>query len=198
MTDPERFAEQLRFILEIDKEKNILRQTHLSGGGRRENDSEHAWHMAVMVWLLREYANEEIDVARTMMMCLIHDLVEIDAGDTYAYDPEGIKTQKDREKAAADRIFGLLPKEQGRELRGLFEEFEAYETPESRFAHTMDNFQPMLLNDSNGGADWKEHGVHRAQVEHRNEKTGTGSEAFWEYMKTVLDRNVQKGALRTD
>jgi len=198
MTDPERFAEQLRFILEIDKEKNILRQTHLSGGGRRENDAEHAWHMAVMVWLLREYANEEIDAARTMMMCLIHDLVEIDAGDTYAYDPEGIKTQKEREKAAADRIFGLLPKEQGRELRGLFEEFEAYETPESRFAHTMDNFQPMLLNDSNGGADWKEHDVHRAQVEHRNEKTGTGSEAVWEYMKTVLDRNEQKGALRTD
>ena len=154
--------------------------------------------MAVMVWLLREYANEEIDAARTMMMCLIHDLVEIDAGDTYAYDPEGIKTQKEREKAAADRIFGLLPEEQGRELRGLFEEFEAYETPESRFAHTMDNFQPMLLNDSNGGTDWKEHDVHRAQVEHRNEKTGTGSEAVWEYMKTVLDRNVQKGALRTD
>jgi putative hydrolase of HD superfamily len=198
MTDPERFAKQLHFILEIDKEKNILRQTHLSDGGRRENDAEHAWHMGVMVWLLREYANEEIDVARTMMMCLIHDLVEIDAGDTYAYDPEGIKTQKEREKAAADRIFGLLPEEQGRELRGLFDEFEAYETPESRFAHTMDNFQPMLLNDSNGGSDWKEHGVCRAQVEHRNEKTGTGSEAVWEYMKTVLDRNVQKGSLRAD
>jgi putative hydrolase of HD superfamily len=198
MTDPERFAKQLHFILEIDKEKNILRQTHLSDGGRRENDAEHAWHMAVMVWLLREYANEEVDVARTMMMCLIHDLVEIDAGDTYAYDPEGIKTQKEREKAAADRIFGLLPEEQGRELRGLFDEFEAYETPESRFAHTMDNFQPMLLNDSNGGSDWKEHGVCRAQVEHRNEKTGTGSEAVWEYMKTVLDRNVQKGSLRAD
>jgi putative hydrolase of HD superfamily len=198
MTDPERFAKQLHFILEIDKEKNILRQTHLSDGGRRENDAEHAWHMAVMVWLLREYANEEVDVARTMMMCLIHDLVEIDAGDTYAYDPEGIKTQKEREKAAADRIFGLLPEEQGRELRGLFDEFEAYETPESRFAHTMDNFQPMLLNDSNGGSDWKEHGVCLAQVEHRNEKTGTGSEAVWEYMKTVLDRNVQKGSLRAD
>ena len=130
--DQERFEKQLRFILEIDREKNILRQTHLSGGGRQENDAEHAWHMAVMAYLLREYANEPIDLAKTMMMILIHDVVEIDAGDTYAYDEAGAATQREREEAAAERLFGLLPKDQGRELRELFEEFEAYETPEGQ------------------------------------------------------------------
>ena len=196
--DRERFEKQIRFILEIDQEKNILRQTHLSGHGRRENDAEHAWHMAVMAYLLREYANEPVDLAKTMMMILIHDVVEIDAGDTYAYDEKGKTTQREREEAAADRLFGLLPADQQRELRGLFEEFEAYETPEARFAHTMDNFQPMLLNDSNGGGDWKAHGIHRSQTEKRNEKTGTGSREIWEYMKTVLDRNVERGSLLED
>ena len=188
--DWERFEKQKDFILEIDKEKNILRQTHLSGGGRRENDAEHAWHMAVMVWLLREYANEPLDLAKTMMMVLIHDVVEIDAGDTYAYDAAGKATAHDREEKAAERLFGLLP--------ALWEEFEEYETPEARFAHTMDNFQPMLLNDSNGGGDWKEHGIRRSQTEKRNEKTGTGSREIWEYMKTILDANVAKGSLKDE
>ena len=119
--DQERFEKQLRFILEVDREKNILRQTHLSGGGRQENDAEHAWHMAVMAYLLREYANEPIDLAKTMMMILIHDVVEIDAGDTYAYDEAAAATQREREEAAAERLFGLLPEDQGRELRELFE-----------------------------------------------------------------------------
>ena len=196
--DWERFEKQKDFILEIDKEKNILRQTHLSGGGRRENDAEHAWHMAVMVWLLREYANEPLDLAKTMMMVLIHDVVEIDAGDTYAYDAAGKATAHDREEKAADRLFGLLPEDQGRELRALWEEFEEYETPEARFAHTMDNFQPMLLNDSNGGGDWKEHGIRRSQTEKRNEKTGTGSREIWEYRKTILDANVARGSLKDE
>ena len=196
--DWERFEKQKDFILEIDKEKNILRQTHLSGGGRRENDAEHAWHMAVMVWLLREYANEPLDLAKTMMMVLIHDVVEIDAGDTYAYDAAGKATAHDREEKAADRLFGLLPEDQGRELRALWEEFEEYETPEARFAHAMDNFQPMLLNDSNGGGDWKEHGIRRSQTEKRNEKTGTGSREIWEYMKTILDANVARGSLKDE
>ncbi|HIV25649.1 MAG TPA: HD domain-containing protein [Candidatus Scatomonas pullistercoris] len=194
--DAERFERQKNFILEIDKEKNILRQTHLSGGGRRENDAEHAWHMAVMAYLLREYANEPLDLSRTMMMILIHDVVEIDAGDTYAYDEAGKATQREREEAAADRIFGLLPEDQQKELRELFEEFEAYETPEARFAHTMDNFQPVLLNDSNGGGDWREHGVYRSQIEKRNEKTGTGSREIWEYMQKIIARNVQLGNLK--
>ena len=155
----ERLKQQLDFILEIDKEKNILRQTHLSGHGRRENDAEHAWHMAIMAYLLKDYANEPVDIAKVMIMCLIHDIVEIDAGDTYAYDTERLKTQKAREDAAKERIFSLLPEDQKKELTALFDEFENYRTPESKFAHSLDNLQPLLLNNSNGGGDWREHQV---------------------------------------
>ena len=155
----ERLKQQLDFILEIDKEKNILRQTHLSGHGRRENDAEHAWHMAIMAYLLKDYANEPVDIAKVMIMCLIHDIVEIDAGDTYAYDTEGLKTQKAREDAAKERIFSLLPEDQKKELTSFFDEFENYQTPESKFAHSLDNLQPLLLNNSNGGGDWREHQV---------------------------------------
>ena len=149
----ERLQKQLNFILEIDKEKNIFRQTHLSGHGRRENDAEHAWHMAVMAYLLQEYSNEPVDVARVMLMCLLHDVVEIDAGDTYAYDTDGLKTQKAREDAAKQRIYSLLPDDQKRGLMAVFDEFEADETAEAHFAHAMDNLQPLLLNNSNGGSD---------------------------------------------
>lgn len=192
----ERLKKQLDFALEVDKEKNILRQTHLSGHGRRENDAEHAWHMALMIYLLREYANEEIDLAKAMMMALIHDVVEIDAGDTYAYDAEGLATQAEREEKAAQRIFGLLPEDQKNEFYALFREFEDYETPESRFAHVMDNFQPLMLNNSNDGGDWKEHSVAKSQIYKRNAKTGTGSETIWEYMKGLIDENVAKGSIR--
>ena len=160
----ERLKQQLDFILEIDKEKNILRQTHLSGHGRRENDAEHAWHMAIMAYLLKDYANEPVDIAKVMIMCLIHDIVEIDAGDTYAYDTEGLKTQKAREDAAKERIFSLLPEDQKKELTALFDEFENYRTPESKFAHSLDNLQPLLLNNSNGGGDWREHQVTSEQA----------------------------------
>ena len=191
----ERLKKQLDFSLEIDKEKNIFRQTHLSNGGRREDDAEHAWHLAVMTFLLAEYSNQKIDVAKTMVMTLIHDIVEIDAGDTYAYDAEAKKTEKAREQAAADRIFGLLPEDQNRKLRQLWEEFNAYETAEAKFAHVMDNFQPMLLNNSNSGGDWREHGIRRSQTEKRNEKTPEGSAAIWDYMKKILDANVASGSL---
>ena len=134
-----RLEKQLAFALEIDKAKNVFRQTHLSENGRNENDAEHSWHMAVMAYLLKEYSNEEIDIAKVMLMCLIHDIVEIDAGDTYAYDNEGLKTQKAREDAAKERIFSILPEEQKRELIALFDEFEECETVESKFAHAMDN-----------------------------------------------------------
>ena len=149
----ERLKKQLDFALEIDKEKNIFRHTHLSGHGRNENDAEHAWHMAIMAYLLREYANEEVDITKVMLMCLIHDIVEIDAGDTYAYDEENLKTQKAREEAAKERIFSILPDDQKEELAALFDEFEAYETPESKYAHTLDNLQPLMLNNSNGGSN---------------------------------------------
>lgn len=149
----ERLKKQLDFALEIDKEKNILRQTHLSGHGRNENDAEHAWHMAIMAYLLREYSNEPVDITRVMLMCLIHDVVEIDAGDTYAYDEEGKKTQKAREEAAKERIYSLLPEDQKEELAAIFDEFEESKTPESKFAHAMDNLQPLMLNNSNDGGD---------------------------------------------
>lgn len=196
--DPERLARQLRFILEVDREKNILRQTHLSGHGRREDDAEHAWHMALMCWLLREYANGPIDTGKTMLMCLVHDLVEIDAGDTYAYDEEGKKTQHTREEKAADRIFGLLPKDQADALRGLFEEFERDDTMEAHFAHAMDNFQPLLLNNANGGADWKAHGVTRDQVNGRQYKTEAGSEVLFAKTKEILDANEAAGCFRKE
>ena len=191
--DKERFEKQLAFILEADKEKNILRQTHITGSARRENDAEHAWHMAMMIYLLKEYSNEEFDVAKAMMMALIHDIVEIDAGDTYAYDTAALETQKDREERAAERIYGLLPDDQRDELRALFEEFEAGETPEARFAKTMDNFQPLLLNDSNGGADWREHKVTKSKVVGRKIKSIIGSKDIWEYTSGLIDENVKKG-----
>ena len=196
--DQERFDKQLAFILEVDKEKNIFRQTHLSGHGRRENDAEHAWHMAMMVYLLKEYANEDFDVARAMMMALIHDVVEIDAGDTYAYDAEALKTQKEREERAAERIFGLLPGDQGQELRALFDEFEAYETPEARFVHAMDNFQPLLLNHANEGGDWREHGVSRSQVVKRQQKTELGAKEIWARTAEIIEEHVARGDIRAD
>ncbi len=192
----ERLKQQLDFALEIDKEKNIFRQTHLSGHGRNENDAEHAWHMAIMAYILKEYSNEPIDVARVMLMCLIHDIVEIDAGDTYAYDAENLKTQKAREDAAKDRIFSLLPKEQKEELIQLFDEFEAFQTPESKFAHAMDNLQPLMLNNSNGGSDWKEHSVSAAQVYGRQEKTRLGSEKLFEVIDQILQENIRKGTIK--
>ena len=191
----ERLKKQLEFSLEIDKEKNIFRQTHLSGHGRNENDAEHAWHMAIMAYLLREYANEKVDIARVMLMCLIHDIVEIDAGDTYAYDTEALKTQKAREDAAKERIFSLLPEDQKAELISLFDEFEENRSPESKYAHAMDNLQPLILNNSNGGGDWREHGVTASTVYGRQEKTRLGSEKLYEVTDQIIQDNIKKGNL---
>jgi putative hydrolase of HD superfamily len=191
----ERLQKQLDFSLEIDKEKNIFRQTHLSGHGRNENDSEHAWHMAIMAYLLREYSNEPVDAAKVMLMCLIHDIVEIDAGDTYAYDEEGLKTQKARENAAKERIFSLLPDDQKEELTSLFDEFEASETPEARFAHAIDNLQPLILNNSNDGSDWKEHGVSARQIYGRQKKTAEGSRKLFEVTDQIIQNHIRKGTI---
>lgn len=192
----ERLQQQLDFALEIDKEKNVFRQTHLSGHGRNENDAEHAWHMAIMAYLLREYSNEPVDISRVMLMCLIHDLVEIDAGDTYAYDENSKLTQKAREDAAKERIFSLLPVDQKEELTGLFDEFEEFQTAEARFAHAMDNLQPILLNNSNGGSDWLEHGVSANQVYGRQSKSRMGSETLYQVIDTIIQNNIKKGSLR--
>ena len=194
----ERLRKQLDFALEVDKEKNIFRQTHLSGHGRNENDAEHAWHMALMAYLLKEYANESVDITKVMLMCLIHDVVEIDAGDTYAYDSEGLKTQKAREDKAKERIFSLLPDDQKAELIALFDEFEAYDTPESKYAHAMDNLQPLLLNNSNGGDDWREHGVTKNQVYGRQSKTRLGSEKLYEEVTDkLIQEHIQKGNIKS-
>lgn len=191
-----RLKKQLEFSLEIDNEKQVFRQTHLSGRGRNENDAEHAWHMAVMAYILKEYANEKIDIARTMIMCLIHDIVEIDAGDTYAYDDEAKKTQSSREQKAKNRIFSILPDEQASEMKAIFDEFEANETAEARFAHAMDNIQPILLNNSNSGSDWKEHCVSSEKVYKRQEKTKLGSEKIFDLADKIIKMNVKKGNLQ--
>lgn len=192
----ERLKKQVAFILEMDKEKNIFRQTHLSGHGRNENDAEHAWHMAVMAYLLQEYANEPVDIAKVMLMCLTHDVVEIDAGDTYAYDAEGLKTQKSRENAAKERIYSLLPEDQKTALQGIFDEFEENRTAEARFAHAMDNLQPLLLNNSNNGGDWREHQVTADQVYGRQAKTKEGSQRLFELTDRIIQENIRKGNIR--
>lgn len=197
--DEKRLKQQIAFCREIDKEKFIGRQTWLTGAPRKENDAEHAWHMAVMTVLLSEYANEEIDVLRTMTMLLIHDLVEIYAGDTYAYDEEGKKTQKRRELAAADRLFQMLPEDQGKKFREIWEEFEAENTPESRFARTMDNLQPMMLNAATDGKSWADRGIRLSQILGRNKNTAKGSEVLWEYAKeNFLQPNLEKGRIVED
>ena len=197
--DKERLKKQFAFFQEIDKEKEIFRQTYLADASRKENDAEHAWHMAIMTVLLSEYANEEIDVLKTVTILLIHDIVEIDAGDTYAYDPEGKKTQKERERKAADRIFHLLPDDQADKMYELWEEFEAQQTPEAKFARTMDNIQPMMLNDASNGLSWDEHQVKLSQILKRNERTADGSEQIWEYAKEeFLQKNIQAGHIIED
>ena len=192
----DKLRKQLEFILEIDKEKNILRQTHLSGNGRLENDAEHAWHMAIMAYLLKDYSNEPVDITKVMIMCLIHDIVEIDAGDTYAYDEERLKTQKAREDAAKERIFSLLPEEQKKELIELFDEFEDFQTAESKFAHAMDNLQPLLLNNSNDGGDWRAHEVIASQVYGRQSKTARGSQKLYEITDQIIKDNIKKGNIK--
>lgn len=191
-----RLEQQLQFILEVDKVKKITRQTYIADGSRKENDAEHSWHLALMAFLLKEYANEEVDVLRVMEMVLVHDLVEIDAGDTYAYDEAGNATKREREVKAADRIFNLLPEDQAKYMRGLWDEFEDGDTPEAKFAHVLDNVQPLLLNDATGGVAWKEHQVQEAQIKKRNRITPEGSKALWEHCCRVIEENIKKGNIR--
>lgn len=188
-----RLEQQLQFILEIDKVKKIIRQTPLSDAARKENDAEHSWHIALMAYLLQEYAEEPVEVSKVMLMVLIHDLVEIDAGDTYAYDEEGAKTKDERERKAADHIFGMLPEDQGMYLKALWEEFEAYETAEAKYAHLLDNFQPLLLNDAAGGISWTEHQVKKSQIYKRNEKVEETSATIWKCMQDKIDKHIQAG-----
>lgn len=194
-----RLEKQFEFCLEVDKEKSIKRQTLQSDGITKENDAEHAWHMALMSLLLSEYSNEEIDLLKTISMILIHDVVEVDAGDTYAYDEVSKQTQREREEKAADRIFGLLPDDQRDKFRALWEEFEAGETPEAKFARTMDNIQPTMLNNATDGQMWLKNKVKLSQILSRNKNTPKGSQKLWEYSyNNFIQPNVEKGRIIED
>ena len=194
----DRLDKQIEFVLEVDKVKNILRQTHITGYQRQENDAEHSWHMALMIYLLKEYANREFDVAKAMMMALIHDIVEIDAGDTYAYDPEMLKSKDEREQKAAERIFGMLPDDQQKEFYDLFYEVEKGETMEAKFVKAMDNFQPLLLNNYNNGNDWKRFNIKKSQVVKRQSTSRPGAEKIWQVTEKIIEQNTQKGNLIKD
>ena len=197
--DSERLRQQMDFCREIDKEKEVFRQSYLCSGNRRENDAEHAWHAALMAVILEEYANEEIDLLKTITMLLIHDVVEIDAGDTYAYDVEGLKSQAEREEKAADRIYGLLPEDQRERMLALFREFEEGESPEARFAKALDNVQPVMLNDASGGKDWREKGIPLSQAIQRQRRTAKGSQILWdEVSKPMIRRNIEQGNIIGD
>lgn len=193
-----RLEKQISFIVEIDKVKNIFRQTLLADGNRKENDAEHSWHIALMAILLKEYAEEEIDVLKVMTMVLLHDLVEIDAGDTYAYDTVAAASKREREVKAADRIFGMLPEDQGGYFRALWDEFEAYETADAKYAHLLDNFQPLLLNDASGGISWREHDVKKSQIYKRNERIEETSKVVWGKMQELVKKNIALGNVRAE
>jgi putative hydrolase of HD superfamily len=190
-----RIEQQFTFLTEALKLSEVFRQTLLPSSRRRENDAEHSWHLCLMVLVLAEHANTPVDPLRVLRMLLIHDLVEIDAGDTYAYDTARMADQHEREARAADRIFGLLPADQGRELRAAWDEFEARETPEARFAAAVDRLQPVLLNILTDGVKWREHGVTLPKVLARNQHAAEGARLLWEHALALLNDAVARGVL---
>lgn len=195
----DRLESQMDFIREIDGLKQIFRQTYLHDGSRKENDAEHSWHLALMAILLKEYASDDIDLLRVITMVLIHDIVELDAGDTYAYDIKGNATKRERELAAAERIFNILPEDQARYLRSIWDEFEDEISPESKFAHALDNIQPMMLNDASKAKAWREHNVKLSQILNRNKKTADGSKELWKYAKdNFIEPNLKEGSIKED
>jgi len=193
----DRLQKQIQFIVEIDKLKQIYRQTILMDGSRQENDAEHSWHLAVMAILLSEYAAEEgMDVLKVVKMVLVHDLVEIDAGDTFCYDEKGNLDKAEREQKAAERIFNLLPEDQAWEIKNLWEEFEERKTLEARFAAALDRVQPLLHNYHTQGHAWQKHGTTSEQVIDRCKYIGDGSPLLWEYIHGIIRESVEKGYLK--
>lgn len=191
----DRLRSQIEFVLECDKAKRVLRQNPLSDGSRRENDAEHSWHLALMALVLAEHASEPVDVGVVLRMLLVHDLVEIDAGDTFVYDEAAHADKEEREAAAAERIFGLLPADQGDAFRALWEEFEARETPEARFAGAVDRLSPLLLNRASGGGAWGEHGITAPRVRELNARIGDAAPELWVYARELIDGAVEAGLL---
>lgn len=194
-TATQRLQQQIAFILEIDKLKSILRQSYLVNGERRENTAEHSWHLAMMALMLSEHANEPVDLIQVVKMVLIHDIVEIDAGDTFAYDERGNLDKREREEASAERIFGLLPADQQSEIRELWEEFEAEETADAKFATSLDRLMPLLHNYHTQGVSWQKHGIRQEQVLKRNGCIDAGSNTLWRYAEEIIQDAVQKGYL---
>lgn len=193
----ERLLSQMAFILEVDKIKNIFRQTSIHDGSRRENDAEHSWHLALMAIVLSEYAKDAgLDLLKVLKMAIIHDIVEIDAGDTFCYDTTAGLDKLEREEAAADRIFGLLPPDQRDEFRSLWEEFDKMESPEAAFAAALDRLQPVSLNYLNNGGTWQEHSILKQQVIKRNMHIENGAPKLWEYASHLIEDAVQKGYLK--
>lgn len=191
----ERLKKQIEFIVEVDKMKNIYRQTYVLHENRKENDAEHSWHIALMAFILAEHSNVPVDVLKTMKMVLIHDIVEIDAGDTYCYDKEGYKDKPQREEKAAQRLFGMLPDDQKNEMYALWREFEEMNTPESKFAAVLDRIQPLTLNYRKGGISWQEHGVKKDMILERNKHVADGSEEIWDYVLEILNDAELKGMI---
>jgi putative hydrolase of HD superfamily len=194
----ERLHRQLAFIREIDRLKSIVRRTTLHDASRHENTAEHSWHLATMAIVLAEYAPAGTDVGRAIALCLVHDIVEIDAGDTFAFDSAGYVDKEAREQAAATRLFGLLPSEQSDELRTMWEEFEAGETPTARFANALDRLQPLLANMATEGGSWRVASVTRAAVRRRMAPIEHGCPALWPWVCDAIDRAGTSGWLRID
>ena len=195
----DRLTQIVEFCKLIDKEKFVQRRTYISDGKRLENDAEHAWHMAVMAILLSDSSNEKVDVLKVVSLLLVHDLVEIYAGDTFAYDEEGKKTQRGRELAAAERLFAQWPDGQAPTMRSLWDEFEDWGSAESKFAHTLDNFQPLLLQHASGGRAWREGGRRLSEVLERNARSAEGSQALWEFAReNFIKPEIEIGTLIDD
>ncbi len=195
---PTRAERQLAFLVDADRLKGVLRQTLLCNGSRRENSAEHSWHLALMASVLAEHAADRVDVARVVRMLLVHDLVEIDAGDTFAYDTAANTDRADRERRAAERIFGLLPAEQEDELRTLWEEFEAQSTPDARFAAALDRLQPLLNNHHSNGGSWRAHHVSRSQVLRRMEPIRGAIPSLWPTVEAIVVENCSLGHIVDD
>ena len=194
--DDKRLTAQLAFLVELDRMKTIERQSPIYAGGRRENDAEHSWHIAVMAMVLREYAAEPVDMGHVLEMLTVHDLIEIYAGDTFAYDAAGNSDKAAREAASADRLYAMLPEDQGAYYRALWEEFDAMETPDARFAASLDRFQPLLSNWLNEGGTWRVHNVHPEQVYRRMEPLKTGAPKLWELADRIIRASVARGHLQ--
>jgi putative hydrolase of HD superfamily len=195
----DKLDQQLALVLELDKLKSVLRRTKVkSADGRLENTAEHSWHVATMALLCEEHANEPVNINTVIKMLLLHDIVELDAGDTFVYDAVASLEQEQKELQAADRLFGYLPPDQAKELRAVWDEFEQAQSPEARFAKAMDRFIPLLMNFNNQGQSWVEHGIRRSQVIAINGRIEKGSTALWAKAKTIIDQSVSNGWLKPE